>query len=98
MAPHLARSYHHLFPLEPFSEINFVLDENSEVKNRSEYVLYFKKLYISLIICRNCTGCQFLMNKNAFQCSFCKKLYCIECDIFIHETLHSCPSCTSPIN
>lgn len=36
MAPHLARSYHHLFPLEPFVEVNFILDDNSDTVSRSE--------------------------------------------------------------
>lgn len=27
-------------------------------------------------------------------CPRCKSLYCIDCDIFIHETLHYCPGCT----
>jgi hypothetical protein len=26
-------------------------------------------------------------------CSQCRKFYCLECDIFVHETLLSCPTC-----
>lgn len=26
-------------------------------------------------------------------CKGCNKIYCLDCDIFIHETLLSCPTC-----
>uniref|UniRef100_A0A673JAI0 General transcription factor IIH, polypeptide 2 n=1 Tax=Sinocyclocheilus rhinocerous TaxID=307959 RepID=A0A673JAI0_9TELE len=28
-----------------------------------------------------------------FTCLACKKVFCVECDLFIHDTLHCCPSC-----
>jgi len=76
IAPHLARSYHHLFPLEAYKEIT---NENANQKP----------------IYENCYGCQIpvMKEKTIFMCETCKNVYCIECDIFIHETLHSCPSC-----
>ncbi len=48
----------------------------------------------------NCFGCQqdISTEKSVFQCNVCKNAFCIECDIFIHETLHSCPSCTNALN
>ena len=30
-----------------------------------------------------------------FQCSTCHHLFCLDCDLFIHESLHSCPGCAS---
>jgi transcription initiation factor TFIIH subunit 2 len=82
MAPHLARSYHHLFPLDSYKEIQ-------NEKSDQSHVVY-----------ENCYGCQQPLNseKTAFQCDSCKNVYCIECDIFIHETLHSCPSCTNTLS
>jgi transcription initiation factor TFIIH subunit 2 len=81
MAPHLARSYHHLFPLEPYNE---VLNDTAHLS-----VSYTQ-----------CYGCHFDMKdeKQVFECKLCKNIYCIECDIFIHETLHTCPSCHSNSN
>ena len=26
-------------------------------------------------------------------CPKCKKIYCFQCDVFIHEKLHNCPGC-----
>lgn len=71
-APHLARSFHHLFPLEAFQEIPLEEYEGE----------------------RFCEACQGeLKDKSVFTCLACKKVFCVECDIFIHDTLHCCPSC-----
>lgn len=74
-APHLARSYHHLFPAENFKEVPFA----QQVER--------------------CYACQKEFSdqteKTIFHCGACKQYYCIDCDIFIHETLHSCVGCTT---
>ncbi|XP_056313779.1 general transcription factor IIH subunit 2 [Danio aesculapii] len=71
-APHLARSFHHLFPLEAFQETPLEEYEGE----------------------RFCEACQGeLKDKSVFTCLACKKVFCVECDIFIHDTLHSCPGC-----
>ncbi|ESN96704.1 hypothetical protein HELRODRAFT_185095 [Helobdella robusta] len=75
---HLARSYHHLFPLEAFEE---VLAINIFKKNRF------------------CHGCQRGLNEpNAYRCKKCTYTFCTDCDIFIHESLHSCPGCSAKRN
>ncbi|KAG1958642.1 general transcription factor IIH subunit 2 isoform X2 [Pimephales promelas] len=71
-APHLARSFHHLFPLEAFQETPLEEYEGE----------------------RFCDACQGeLKDKSVFTCLACKKVFCVECDLFIHDTLHSCPGC-----
>ncbi|XP_056091221.1 general transcription factor IIH subunit 2 [Rhinichthys klamathensis goyatoka] len=71
-APHLARSFHHLFPLEAFQETPLEEYEGE----------------------RFCEACQGeLKDKSVFTCLACKKVFCVECDLFIHDTLHSCPGC-----
>uniref|UniRef100_A0A672LIT9 General transcription factor IIH subunit n=1 Tax=Sinocyclocheilus grahami TaxID=75366 RepID=A0A672LIT9_SINGR len=71
-APHLARSFHHLFPLEAFQETPLESYEGE----------------------RFCEACQGeLKDKSVFTCLACKKVFCVECDLFIHDTLHCCPSC-----
>lgn len=27
------------------------------------------------------------------RCPECKQLFCYDCDLYIHETLHNCPGC-----
>ncbi|XP_062579817.1 general transcription factor IIH subunit 2-like [Saccostrea cucullata] len=73
-APHLARSYHHLFPLEQFREIP-VAQIGSNV------------------ICFSCLST--VQELNVYVCNNCEQIFCLDCDLFIHETLHSCPGCAS---
>eukprot|EP00347_Sterkiella_histriomuscorum_P002583 403367585 len=45
-----------------------------------------------------CNGCSKRVeasfdNVDIVICTICKKFYCLDCDIFIHETLLSCPTC-----
>ncbi|KAM4578264.1 general transcription factor IIH subunit 2 [Fundulus diaphanus] len=71
-APHLARSFHHLFPLHPF------IESTAEDYKENSF----------------CQACQRqLQDKNVFTCPSCHSVFCIECDLFIHESLHCCPCC-----
>ncbi|GLJ40996.1 hypothetical protein SUGI_0848700 [Cryptomeria japonica] len=81
-SPHLARSYHHLFPVAPFEEVIGRTAPNQRLP-------------------RTCFGCQqFLPNPGSkvgvrLACPRCKKHFCFDCDIYIHESLHNCPGCES---
>lgn len=117
-SPHLARSYHHLFPVQQFVEIE---DEEIEKEhsNRSaigeifeneensgkEKVCIMKDLTNGLqagtadedLQFWYCTGCRKPLEKGGdlkLMCPNCKCLFCVECDIFIHESLHNCPGCS----
>ena len=72
-APHLARSYHHLFPLPQFIEINFQENES----NTS---------------CHSCLR-KFTQKQTFHQCERCNINFCLDCNLYIHETLHCCPGC-----
>ncbi|XP_075237603.1 general transcription factor IIH subunit 2 Ssl1 [Lycorma delicatula] len=75
-APHLARSYHHLFP-----------------------VLAFKQVDIENFKDSTCYACQknfsHADNKYVYQCEPCSQFFCLDCDFFIHDTLHTCPGCAT---
>ncbi len=32
-------------------------------------------------------------NKMKLNCPRCQNVFCVECDIFIHDSLHNCPGC-----
>ncbi|KAH3827488.1 hypothetical protein DPMN_129423 [Dreissena polymorpha] len=73
-APHLARSYHHLFPLDQSIEMSSADFDPGQ------------NIY--------CYGCQIkIRDPTVYRCRRCNNLFCIDCDIFVHETLHSCPGC-----
>ncbi|XP_055865019.1 general transcription factor IIH subunit 2-like [Biomphalaria glabrata] len=75
-APHLARSYHHLFPPEPYKEFL-----------TSDIILVGK-------VC--CYACQIeILDPHVYVCEKCEQQFCLDCDLFAHETLHSCPGCAS---
>ncbi|KAJ9178157.1 hypothetical protein P3X46_010066 [Hevea brasiliensis] len=82
-SPHLARSYHHLFPIVPFDEVS-----------PRQNVLHHRPP-------KTCFGCQqSLLNPGnkpslCVACPKCKQYFCIDCDIYIHESLHNCPGCDS---
>ncbi|UYV83673.1 HELZ [Cordylochernes scorpioides] len=64
-ATHLARSYHHLFPIDNYEEVPFA--DVREV----------------------CYGCQdVLKEKMVSQCPQCSRIFCLECDVFVHNSLH----------
>ncbi|CAG5917834.1 unnamed protein product [Menidia menidia] len=71
-APHLARSFHHLFPLQAF------LERPVEEAPGDGF-------------CRACQGR--LKDKSTFTCPSCQGVFCTECDLFIHDSLHCCPGC-----
>ncbi|XP_019873844.2 general transcription factor IIH subunit 2 [Aethina tumida] len=75
-APHLARSYHHLFPAAGYTEINF--DNQASI----------------------CFACQKPFteaDKQVYSCTNCNQIFCIDCDIFVHDRLHTCPGCATNI-
>lgn len=80
-SPHLARSYHHLFPVPIYTEI-----KHQDVHN---YQAPF------------CYGCMMSLQQQTsilvLKCPKCNKLFCYDCDIFIHESLHNCPGCENRI-
>lgn len=89
-SPHLARSYHHLFPVKPFREVNGAGDAAGDGENGGK---------------RTCFGCRTSMDvegpveeadvqsSEASQCGRCAQYFCLDCDEYIHAHLHSCPGC-----
>ncbi|KAL8138853.1 hypothetical protein V2J09_004854, partial [Rumex salicifolius] len=83
-SPHLARSYHHLFPIAPFDEV-----PHSQLNNANQKEP------------QTCFGCQQslvspgIVSSYSVTCPKCKKYFCLDCDIYIHESLHNCPGCDS---
>jgi transcription initiation factor TFIIH subunit 2 len=95
-SPHLARSYHHLFPVPKFLPVTKVRDATSEGGGKSA-ILVTKEIRTPVVT--RCTGCLRLLpfeTSLQVQCPRCKQIFCIDCDTFVHDALHHCPSCGGP--
>ena len=80
-SPHLARSYHHLFPVKVFKEIR-KLDHSEGITcfaccSRLEVPVEARVEEASEIS----------------QCDACAQFFCLDCDEYIHSHIHSCPGC-----
>lgn len=134
LSTHLARSYHHLFPLKLFDEVpvspfykskccyschvsfpkgegekdrsiktlkaNASAEEStnrkkelSEEQQEQQQVKTERDKTAAVTKPRNTKSK--MMISSRYRCSNCGQDFCIDCDIFIHETLHNCPGCES---
>ncbi|EED93000.1 predicted protein, partial [Thalassiosira pseudonana CCMP1335] len=88
LAPHLARTFHHLFPVRPFEELDEALVINCDR---------------CCFGCLKVIGCKPMDSTDGagdegesilrFQCPECHNAFCPDCDAYLHETLHNCPGC-----
>ncbi|KAK9476442.1 Ssl1-like-domain-containing protein [Lipomyces japonicus] len=101
LSTHLARSYHHLMPLQNWDEVSwsdaaksfacfscqigFQLPPSHKIK-------LSKKTGSSHV---TTTHGSIARSSGRFQCPNCRQHFCIDCDLFAHEVLHNCPGCES---
>ncbi|KAG7699824.1 hypothetical protein KL930_004933 [Ogataea haglerorum] len=84
LSTHLARSYHHLFPLKLFQEVP-VSEEYSSSQCFGCQAQFPPGVAPS-------TRREY-HTSSRYRCQDCTKDFCIDCDVFIHEVLHNCPGC-----
>ena len=89
---HIARSHHHLFPVANFIEISASSSSTTTVKkeikdNTKNCMACLKPFYSDGISSTAGT----IVTK--MKCPFCLFVFCMDCDIFIHDELHNCPGC-----
>ena len=94
-SPHLARSYHHLFPVKPFQEFTGGSQDGMQTDSNGKI---------------RCFGCQTAIQvreaadpmearvthagaSELSRCGQCGQCFCLDCDEYIHAHLHSCPAC-----
>lgn len=87
-SPHLARSYHHLFPVPLYSETPPTIPMNEKLPHSTDSASLRGTF---------CFGCQLDFNPHSVRskCDLCNQLFCSDCDNFVHEVLHNCPGCFS---
>lgn len=82
LSTHLARSYHHLVPLNDFKDVPVA----------SEY----KSTFCYGCLLRFPDGTEdkdSVLTSSRYRCGKCENDFCIDCDVFVHEVLHNCPGC-----
>mmetsp|Transcript_1707 Transcript_1707/g.5514 ORF Transcript_1707/g.5514 Transcript_1707/m.5514 type:complete len:260 (+) Transcript_1707:3-782(+) len=79
-APHIARSYHHLFPVKPFDEVP--VPPAGLVCGGCEVFLSEHE-----------RGPADARSPTAYRCPDCGGTFCFDCDATIHEVVHNCPGC-----
>ncbi|KAG8858686.1 hypothetical protein FRB91_009378 [Serendipita sp. 411] len=92
-APHLARSYHHLFPVKPYQPVKEMgLNEDIALECNGCGTVFPLASHILLAGADVSDG---LSRLGRYRCPQCRKDYCSECDVFVHDVLHVCPTCSS---
>ena len=134
---HLARSYHHLFPVPNYTEVtvysvNDILyyklphSERASIHDKSVHIhdtsddVYMNTTINNssvevikhtgdatgeassttttptrLLLPKSCAGCMhmFTIQSTVLICENCKHMFCTDCDLYIHDSLHNCPCC-----
>ena len=81
-SPHLARSYHHLFPVPAFTE---GVGSNGPVQKALNCFACRRKLDGGMNPVSD--------DQTPSVCGKCRQTFCFPCDAYIHERLHNCPGC-----
>ncbi|CDK29017.1 unnamed protein product [Kuraishia capsulata CBS 1993] len=94
LSTHLARSYHHLFPLKLFSEIPVSKAYESTNCFGCQKSFPSKGVNSELVheAEKHRQTADFITSSR-YRCEDCRKDFCIDCDVFVHEVLHNCPGC-----
>lgn len=101
LSTHLARSYHHLFPLRNWAEVSW-----SRARERGSTQCYgcltpFPRIpatqqgHDEEPTAARRPRAEGASESSRYECETCQNHFCIDCDVFCHETVHNCPGCQS---
>ena len=104
LSTHLARSYHHLFPLQHWIEVSW--DRAREKGTMQCYGC--QSLFPTVPHVQDTSNglegakptprakrAEGASESSRYECTTCKNHFCIDCDVFCHEVVHNCPGCQS---
>jgi transcription initiation factor TFIIH subunit 2 len=106
LSTHLARSYHHLFPLKNWVEVSW--DEAEKVGSVACLACQAPFPPLSVRAARGkgkgkatamgvipASETKGVSESGRYACQVCGNHFCIDCDVFCHEVVHNCPGCLS---
>lgn len=88
LSTHLARSYHHLFPLVNWLEVPWA------DAWRSSHCFACGRPFPEVPPSER-WGDEGEGLSGRYECTVCSRHFCIDCDLFTHEVVHNCPGCQS---
>lgn len=89
LSTHLARSYHHLFPLVNWLEVSW------SKARRSTACFACLKAFPPVPPKEQWNSASTSSSSSRYECPVCRHHFCIDCDLFAHEVVHNCPGCQS---
>jgi transcription initiation factor TFIIH subunit 2 len=104
LSTHLARSYHHLFPLRNWVEVAWA--QAAKSKGCFSCQAPFPELPKGVSSRPNeksdgkegrNTSTKGVSESSRYACEVCGNHFCIDCDVYAHEVIHNCPGCQSNV-
>lgn len=94
LSTHLARSYHHLFPLRNWIEVPWSKAGSSSACFACMCPFPEVRPPDSAGPMRDGKH-KGVSESGRYACTVCRNHFCIDCDVFAHEVVHNCPGCQS---
>lgn len=94
LSTHLARSYHHLFPLMNWVEVPWQRASQSSACFACGISFPPVPPEEQWQATENNTKGMMSVSSR-YECTVCTNHFCIDCDLFAHEVVHNCPGCQS---
>lgn len=91
LSTHLARSYHHLVPLGDYKEVP--VSESYSSTYCYGCLLKFPSGIKNTDANEDGKTKMDSLTSSRYRCGKCQNDFCIDCDVFVHESLHNCPGC-----
>lgn len=95
LSTHLARSYHHLFPLVNWVEVPWQRASRSATCFACGISFPAVPSKEQWQVTENLAKGMSVSSR--YECTACNNHFCIDCDLFAHEVVHNCPGCQSRI-
>ncbi|KAL4788414.1 Ssl1-like-domain-containing protein [Aspergillus varians] len=95
LSTHLARSYHHLFPLMNWVEVPWQRASHSTTCFACGILFPAIPPKEQWQVTENLAKGMSVSSR--YECMVCKNHFCIDCDLFAHEVVHNCPGCQSRV-
>jgi transcription initiation factor TFIIH subunit 2 len=104
LSTHLARSYHHLFPLRRFREVTWARARAARSLQCRGCLRAFPPVPVDAPAAGDgggkgpAVGASLVEGSSEsarYECEVCHSHFCVDCDVFCHQVLFNCPGCLS---